>query len=161
MASIVMRNDSLTVTLLSSASTDLYPANKNNSFVNQFPTQLSLDPAYRVVLQDIHYHPLQRRSVNKGERLQPAILAPSDNGRPRILCCYCNIIQPVMIGSHYAPLLAILPLGTPNTHCVTEPLPHKLVVHRFSEIAIQLTDGDGYGFPLSGGIVVTLQFSRL
>lgn len=162
MASIVVRNDTLTVTLLSTASTDVYPDNKNNSFVNRFSTQLSLDNAYRVVLQDIHYHPTTRRKTAlKGERLHPPLLAPTDNGRPRLMCCYCNIVEPRMIGDHYAPLLGIIPLGSATTHCFAEPLPHRLVVHRFSEISIQLTDGDGYGFPLMGGIVMTLQFSRL
>lgn len=162
MATTVLHSDSLMVTLVSSSSSDIFPANTNYSFVNQFKSQLSLDPAYRVSLQEIHYKPLTRKKNHpKGERLQPPLLATTDNGKPRMLCCYCDIIEPVIVGSSYAPLLAIIPLDAGNIGWITDPLPHRLIVHRFSEITIKLTDADGYAFPLDGGVIVRLQFTRV
>lgn len=162
MASTIIKTEPLLVTLVSSASADVHATNTNTSFVNQFASQLSFDTAYHVVLQDIFFHATTRKKNQpKGDRLQPAILAPADNAKPRIMCCYCSIVEPVIIANRYSPLLAIISLNTDTTQCFTEPLPHRLVVHRFSEISIQLTDGDGYAFPLLGAVIVRLRFTRV
>lgn len=160
MSTSIIRGEKINILLISSASKNIYPNNCNNSFINQFSNQLVFEGNYEVSLQAIHYKAIHTDKAC-GPPLQPAILSSGDNGLPKLLCVYINIIQPVIVAGNHVPLLAVIPQNSDDSYESQEQLRHRLIVHRFNEINVQLTDGNGCAYQTEGATAICLSFTRV
>jgi hypothetical protein len=100
-----MDRDHFYVTLLSSASLQLYPSNTIAAFTSQLAKTIELDPSenWEVGLCEISYSPPN----NVGTIIKPAIVIGDTNA-----LVYCDLIEPQFIGTAMARYLRTFVMST-------------------------------------------------